>query len=81
MMVIVWISEDGEVYSAKRLMGAKGTLHLAVESLGETGWDWHVWDTAGCVRQHYGLADTLEEAKAKAERALLDIIEQFTRVA
>jgi len=78
-MAMDWVSDEGEVYSAERWLGARGTIHLTVESLGETGWDWHIWDTAGGVQQRYGLADTLEEAKAKAERALLDIIEQLTR--
>jgi len=40
-----------------------------VESLGENGWDWHVWDMSRQVRQQYGLADTLTEAKRNAETA------------
>jgi len=38
--------------------------------LGECGWDWHVWEQSGRGQQRYGLADTLDEAKAKAEGAL-----------
>jgi len=45
-------------------------LHLQVESLGESGWDWHVWEQSGRGQQRYGLADSLTEAKEKAEAAL-----------
>jgi len=60
--------EDGLHYAA-RLLGARGTLHMQVDSLGESGWDWHVWEQLGRGQQRYGLADTLDEAKAKAEDA------------
>jgi len=47
---------------------------------GETGWDWHVWDVSGLIQQRYGLADTLAEAKEKAERALEVLAHQLDQV-
>ena len=72
-MLVEWETDEGEVHYAKRVLSARGNavvLHMQVESLGESGWDWHVWDSAGQVQQRYGLADGLVEAKAKAEGAL-----------
>lgn len=73
-MVLRWVSEEGEFFSAERPLGGKGTVHAVVESLGGAGWDWHVWDTAGRVQQRYGVADTLDEAMERAERALPDLL-------
>ena len=69
-MLIDWLTEEEEVHRAECVLGAQGTLHLQVESLGECGWDWHVWEQSNRGQQRYGLADTLDEAKAKAEGAL-----------
>ena len=69
-MLVDWQTDEGEVHRAECTLGALGTLHLQVESLGECGWDWHVWERFGRGQQRYGLADTLDEAKAKAEGAL-----------
>jgi len=41
-----------------------------VEILGESGWDWHVWEQSGRGQQRYGLAASLTDAKEKAEAAL-----------
>lgn len=69
-VLIEWQTDEGEVHQAERPLGIRGVLHLRVESLGEYGWDWHIWDQAGRGQQRYGLADTLDEAKAKSEGAL-----------
>lgn len=63
-----WASEDEELHTAVRPVGA-GALHATVEGIGETGWDWHVWDPEGHGLE-YGLADTLDEALDKAEQAM-----------
>ncbi len=76
-MVVDWASDEGEVYFAEKPLGALGTMHLTAQSLGEIGWDWHIWDAAGRLQQRYGLADTLSEAQAKAVRALADVVEQL----
>ncbi len=69
-VLVDWLTNEGEMHCAERSLGLRGTLHLQVESLGEYGWDWHVWDQSGRGQQRYGLADTLDEAKAKVESAL-----------
>jgi len=81
IMELHWTSEGEESHSAESSLGAAGTAHLVVESLGEAGWDWHVCEVAHRLRPHYGLADTLEEAKEKAERALRAMAAQFSRAA
>ena len=70
-----WASKDEELHTAVQPVRT-GVLHAAVEGLGETGWDWHVWDTGGRVQQ-YGLADTLEEALGKAEQAMERLARQL----
>ena len=67
--MVSWIEEAGDIHMAERGLGPKGALHLVVESLGECGWDWRVWDYARQVGQRYGLAATVDEAKLKAEHA------------
>lgn len=69
-MLVLWETDEGEVHHAVRTLGGRGALHLQVESLGEYGWDWHVWEQSGRGQQRYGLADDLPAAKAKAEAAL-----------
>ena len=72
-MLVQRVTDEGEVHHAKRVLRAQGNavvLHMQVESLGESGWDWHVWEQSGRGQQRYGLADTLVEAKVKAEGAL-----------
>ncbi len=69
-MLVLWETDEGEVHHAVRMLGGRGALHLQVESLGESGWDWHVWEQSGHGQQRYGLADDLPAAKAKAEAAL-----------
>ena len=71
-MLVQWVTNEGEIHNAERVLRARGgfiVLYMQVESLGESGWDWHVWDMSRQVRQQYGLADTLAEAKRKAEAA------------
>ncbi len=69
-MLVDWETTEGEVYRAERRLGGRGALYLQVESLGENGWDWHVCEQSGHGQQRYGLADSLMEAKEKAEAAL-----------
>lgn len=49
-------------------------VHLMVERLGETGWDWHVWVQAGWTWACYGLAETAESAKEQSEWALAGLM-------
>ena len=72
-MLVEWVTDDGEVHYAQRSLSAGRhavVLHMQVESLGESGWDWHVWEQSGRGQQRYGLADTLVDSKAKADGAL-----------
>ncbi len=69
-MLVGWETEEGEVHHAERWLGGRHVLSLQVESLGEHGWDWHVWERSGRGQQRYGLADSLLAAKSKAEAAL-----------
>ena len=73
-MTLHWASEDGELHSARRSPGEAATVHAVVESLAETGWDWHVWDRAGLMPPRCGVAATLDEAKAQADRALAALL-------
>ncbi len=68
-MLVHWMTDEDGLHYAARLLGARGTLHMQVDSLGESGWDWHVWEQSGHGQQRYGLADSLPEAKARAESA------------
>lgn len=67
--MVTWMLEEVDFHAGQRALGVAGALHVAVEGLGENGWDWHVWDMSRQVRQQYGLANTLAEAKRKAETA------------
>ena len=70
-MTVNWTSEDGVLHTAECVLGVGQAVHLLVESLGEHGWDWQVWNPNGRCRTHYGVADTLRAAKARAELALV----------
>jgi len=76
-MVLHWVIDDEETHSARRGLGGKGVFNLIVGSLGEKGWDWHVWDVYGQMQQQYGFANTLCEAKEEAERALERLVGQI----
>ncbi len=81
-MLTHWVTDDGEMHHAKWYLNTRDkviVLHMQVESLGEHGWDWNAWEPSGCVRQRYGLADTLDEAKAKAACALGGITMDLVR--
>ncbi len=69
-MLVHWMTDGDGLHYAAQLLGARGTLHMQVDSLGESGWDWQVWEQLGRGQQRYGLADTLAEAKSKVEGAL-----------
>ena len=66
-----WVSEDEEAYFAQQVLGRHGSLHLVVERLGEAQWDWHVWDATGRLRPHFGMTDSLDQAKDLAWRAVM----------
>jgi hypothetical protein len=75
-MPVQWVTDEGEMHHAEWPLSVRGkvvVLYMQVESLGESGWDWNMWELSGCVRQRYGLADTLDKAKAKVEGALGDL--------
>ncbi len=69
-MLVLWEANEGEVHHAERTLSGRRAMSLQVESLGEQGWDWHVWEQSGRGQQRYGLAASLGEAKARAEGAL-----------
>ena len=68
--MVVWVREHDDMYSAEVLIPRGRKIHLLVEGLGDTGWDWHVWDTGIGFQQRYGLADDADQARAQAETAL-----------
>lgn len=70
MMFAEWREAHNELHHARWSLGSGRVIGLQVESLLECGWDWHVWDSAGMLDPRYGLADTVEAAKAQAEVAL-----------
>ena len=76
-MMLDWKLEDHELLSAQAPLGHYGLLHLAVESLAGTGWDWHVWDNARRVAPRYGVAETMAGAKQRAELAATDLNVEF----
>ncbi len=76
-MLVHWLTDEGEVHYAGRMLGGQGALHLQVTSLGESGWDWHVWEQLGRGQQRYGLSDSLPEAKARAEGALSVLVQEL----
>ena len=83
-MLAHWVTDDGEMHHAKWRLSTGGTMvviHLQVESLGDYGWDWNVWESSGCVQQRYGLAGTLDEAKAKAESTLGCLVRELSLLA
>ena len=55
----MWSFEGEKLYVAHRDLGRRRELHAIVEGLGETEWDWHVWDTAGQGQPRYDVVDTL----------------------
>ena len=79
-MLAQWVMDKGKVHYAEQQLSVRGNivvLHLQVETLGESGWDWNVWEPSGYVRQRYGLTNTLDEAKARAEGALDSLAWEF----
>jgi len=55
------------------------TVQLLVESLGTSGWDWHVWDTGARLPARYGLSNDVGHAKAQAEAAFGLMMVQLSR--
>ena len=75
---IGWTGEGTQLQCATVRLGNQRTVHLLVERLGETGWDWHVWVRAGWTWARYGLAETAEHAREQAEGALVGLIRSNT---
>jgi len=67
--MLVWIRGSAQIYSAERVVDLEHTVQLLVESLGTSGWDWHVWDTGARLPARYGLSNDVGHAKAQAEAA------------
>ncbi len=65
-MELHWVCETGDMHSAERCFGQRKALRALVQGLGGIQWDWQVWDEEGRMPQRYGVADTLDEAKACA---------------
>lgn len=77
-MRIIWVDETAGFHSARLSLGWPGTVHLTVESLDRGGWDWNVWEASRWGEQYYGLASTINEAKAKAEWVLEALTRQLS---
>ena len=73
-----WTGSSTQLRCATVRFGSRQTVHLLVEKLGETGWDWHVWVQAGWTWARYGLAGTAEHAREQAERALVGLMRSDT---
>ena len=71
---IGWTKEGTQLQCATVRLGNRRTVHLLVERLGETGWDWHVWVQADWTWAHYGLAETAENAREQAEGAFVSLM-------
>ena len=76
-MTLEWTCEHEELHHARWRLGGGDVLHMQVESLWEHGWDWHVWDSSGWLDPRYGLAASLDAAKARAELALIGMLEEL----
>lgn len=68
-MALAWIRDGEGLYTATAALDGGGWAYLTVEELCGIGWDWQVWDAAHEARLHYGLADSREQAKTRAEQA------------
>lgn len=81
-MKVNWTSDDEGFHTAECALGEDVAVHLLAERLGEHGWDWQMWDPTGYCRMQYGVADTLAEAKALAEFALVsEVLSRLKRAA
>ena len=69
-----WTREHQELHHTRWRLGGGDVLHMQVESLWEDGWDWHVWDSSSQLDPRYGLAASLDAAKARAELALTGML-------
>ena len=76
-MSIAWAWDGEGLHTAKVELDGGGVVHLVVEELIDIGWDWQVWDAAHEARLHYGLADVVDEAKVRAERALAKLTREL----
>ena len=71
---VSWTGGSTHLRCATVRLGNRQTAHLLVERLGGAGWDWHVWVQAGWTWARYGLAETAENAREQAERALVGLM-------
>ena len=72
--VVGWTEGNARLQCATVQFGHRLVVHLVVEELGKTGWDWHVWVQAGWTWARYGLAETAENAREQAEWALAGLM-------
>ena len=68
-----WQVTGEDLRSAEARLDIGGVVHLSVECLGSTGWDWLVWDSSCQALPRYGLAGTEGAAKRRAEASMLDL--------
>jgi hypothetical protein len=78
-MTLCWAAEDGVFHCAEMKLGEEGALRVLVQGVGGLYWDWQAWDEAQRVESRWGLADTLADAKARAERALAEMASQISQ--
>jgi len=67
--LVVWIRESTQTYVAETVVDPQHKVHLQVEDLGNSGWEWHVWDTGARLPARYGVANDADQAKGQAEAA------------
>ena len=69
-----WVDDKAGLHTTRRSAGAGGAVYAVVESMaGHCRWDWQAWDAAKRAKSRQGVTETLEAAKAAAERAANDI--------
>ena len=71
---VSWTKESAQLRCASVRLGNRQTVHLLVEKLGGTGWDWQVWVQGVWIWSRYGVAGTAENAKEQAEQAFVSMM-------
>ena len=72
-MTIRWRTTEEGAQRAEAALDIGGTVYLSVEYMGNTGWDWLVWDARCRALPRHGLAMTEDAAKRQAERSLREV--------
>jgi len=76
--LVVWIRGNGQTYVAETAVDPLHKVHLQVEDLGNSGWEWHVWDTGARLPARYGISNNADQAKSQAEAAYGMILVQLS---